>query len=98
MNKAEIIDKIVERTELPKVDVEKVMSCFFETVKSTLKGREIVRLVGFGTFSANQRKARTGRNPQTGQEYKSLLVATLSLSLGKSLKIISTEKILDLES
>ena len=68
MNKAEIIDKIVERTELAKGDVEKVMSCFFETVKSTLKGRQTVRLVGFGTFSANQRKARIGRNPQTGQE------------------------------
>lgn len=68
MNKAELIDKIVAKTELTKADVEKVMSCFFETVKGALKDKQSVRLVGFGTFSANERKARTGRNPQTGQE------------------------------
>lgn len=70
MNKAEIIDKIVESTELSKIEVGKVMSCFFDTVKNTLKGKQHVRLVGFGTFSANERKARTGRNPQTGEEIK----------------------------
>ena len=68
MNKAEIIEKIAEDTNLQKVDVEKTMSCFFETVKDVLKKKESVRLVGFGTFSANERKARVGRNPQTGQE------------------------------
>ena len=68
MNKAEIIDKITAQTHLPKVEVEKVVSCFFDTVKNALKGKQSVRLVGFGTFSANERKARTGRNPQTGQE------------------------------
>ena len=68
MNKAEVIDKIVAQTDLSKAEVEKVVSCFFETVKSTLKGKQNVRLVGFGTFSANERKARTGRNPQTGQQ------------------------------
>ena len=68
MNKAEVIDKIVAQTDLSKAEVEKVVSCFFETVKSTLKSKQNVRLVGFGTFSANERKARTGRNPQTGQQ------------------------------
>lgn len=68
MNKAEIIDKIVEETEMSKSDVEKVISCFFDTVKTTLKEKQNVKLVGFGTFSANERKARTGRNPQTGQQ------------------------------
>lgn len=68
MNKSEIIDKIVSQTNLSKSDVEKVISSFFDTVKNTLKGKKSVRLVGFGTFSANERKARTGRNPQTGQE------------------------------
>lgn len=68
MNKAEIIDKIAGQTQLSKTDVEKIMSCFFEAVKDTLKDKQNVRLVGFGTFSASQRKARTGRNPQTGEE------------------------------
>jgi len=68
MNKAEVIEKIVKETMLSKVDVEKVISLFFDTVKSTLKGKKNVRLVGFGTFSVNERKARTGRNPQTGEQ------------------------------
>ena len=68
MNKAEVIDNIAERTELSKGEVEKVIACFFETVKSSLKGKQNVRLAGFGTFSSNERKARTGRNPQTGEE------------------------------
>lgn len=68
MNKAEIIDKIVEQTQLSKSDVEKVMSRFFDIVKSTLKDKQNIRLVGFGTFSLNERKARSGRNPQTGQQ------------------------------
>ena len=68
MNKAEVIDKIVEKTELSKSEVEKVISSFFETIKSSLKDKQNVRLVGFGTFSSNKRKARVGRNPQTGEE------------------------------
>ncbi|MDE0091658.1 MAG: HU family DNA-binding protein [Oligoflexia bacterium] len=68
MNKAEVIDKIVEKTSLSKSEVEKVISSFFETIKSSLKDKQNVRLVGFGTFSSNERKARVGRNPQTGEE------------------------------
>ena len=68
MNKAETIEKIAEETNLSKAEVEKVMSCFFETVKNVLKSQKTVRLVGFGTFSSSERKARVGRNPQTGEE------------------------------
>ena len=70
MNKTDIIDKIAEKTELSKSEVEKVISSFFETIKNTLKDKQSVRLVGFGTFSSNERKARVGRNPQTGEEIK----------------------------
>ena len=70
MNKTDVIDKIVEKTQLSKSEVEKVVSSFFETIKSTLKNKKSVRLVGFGTFSSNERKARVGRNPQTGEEIK----------------------------
>ena len=70
MNRAELIDKIVKKTQLSKSEVEKVMSSFFETIKSALKDKQSVRLVGFGTFSSNQRKARIGRNPQTGEEIR----------------------------
>ena len=68
MNKAETIEKIAAETSLSKGEVEKVMACFFETVKNVLKEQKTVRLVGFGTFSSSERKARVGRNPQTGEE------------------------------
>ena len=70
MNKAKVIEKIAAKTNLSKSEVEKVISSFFETVKSSLKDKQTVRLVGFGTFSSNERKARIGRNPQTGEEIK----------------------------
>ena len=70
MNKTSVIDKIAEETEQQKAQVEKVISSFFNIVKESLKNQESVRLVGFGTFSVSQRKARTGRNPQTGEEIK----------------------------
>ena len=68
MNKAEVIDTISEKTKLTKTEVERVISSFFETIKSSLKDKQNVRLVGFGTFSSSARKARIGRNPQTGEE------------------------------
>ena len=70
MNKTEIIDKIAEKTRLSKSEVDRVISGFFETIKSSLKDKKNVRLVGFGTFSSSERKARVGRNPQTGEEIK----------------------------
>ncbi|MCY4320792.1 MAG: HU family DNA-binding protein [Bdellovibrionaceae bacterium] len=70
MNKTKVIEKVVQKTEVSKSEVEKVVSSFLETIKSALKDKQIVRLVGFGTFSSNERKARIGRNPQTGEEVK----------------------------
>ena len=67
MNKTEIINEISKKIELSKTDVEKVISCFFDTIKSSLKENESVKLIGFGTFSSNKRKAKAGRNPQTGE-------------------------------
>lgn len=68
MNKAEMISKISEESEVSKTDVEKVLSSFFSTVKTSLKDKQSVRLIGFGTFSSGKRKKRTGRNPQTGEQ------------------------------
>ena len=67
MNKAEMINAIAESTNLSKADVEKVIASFFENVKTSLKDNKTVKLIGFGTFSSNKRKAKAGRNPQTGE-------------------------------
>lgn len=70
MNKSELVDAIAERTGLTKADSERALSAVVEIVQSTVKGGEKVTVPGFGTFSVSERKARTGRNPQTGATIK----------------------------
>ncbi len=66
MNKAQLIEKMATETKMSKAQCENVVDCFIGNVK---KGDD-VKLVGFGTFTKAKRKARTGRNPQTGKAIK----------------------------
>ena len=68
MNKSELITSVTEKTGLEKSKVEKCVNAFIETVQSAVAAGEPVQFVGFGTFERRQRAARTGRNPQTGEE------------------------------
>lgn len=70
MNKQQLIEKIAAETNMPKAQCENVLNACFETVKKTVKKGDDVKLVGFGTFTKAKRKARTGRNPQTGKTIK----------------------------
>ncbi len=70
MNKAELIEKLSKEVALTKADTERVLDAFIETVRSSVKKGDEVKLVGFGTFTKSKRKARTGRNPQTGKAIK----------------------------
>jgi DNA-binding protein HU-beta len=70
MNKAELIDKLSKDVALTKADTERVLDAFIETVRTSVKKGDEVKLVGFGTFTKSKRKARTGRNPQTGKAIK----------------------------
>ncbi|MGC8768233.1 HU family DNA-binding protein [Calditerrivibrio sp.] len=70
MNKKDLIEKIAAKAGLKKVEAEKALEAFEEAVVEALKSGDKVTLVGFGTFSVYERKARTGRNPQTGKEIK----------------------------
>ncbi len=69
MNKAELVDALSRETNMTKTACEDWLNAFTKTVSHHMK-REDVRLVGFGTFKAIKRKARTGRNPQTGKAIK----------------------------
>jgi DNA-binding protein HU-beta len=66
MIKTELVAKIAEISGLTKTDSEKALDAFVSAVTDTLKGREEVRLLGFGTFSTAERAATIGRNPKTG--------------------------------
>jgi DNA-binding protein HU-beta len=68
MNKADLIEKISGDTGVTKTQANAALDSFVEAVTKSLKGGGKVTLVGFGTFSVSKRKARKGRNPQTGAE------------------------------
>lgn len=70
MNKAQLIEKIAAETHMPKAQCETIVDCFMTNVKKTVKKGDDVKLVGFGTFTKAKRKARMGRNPQTGKAIK----------------------------
>ena len=63
MNKSELLVNISEKSGLKKVEAERALNAFIETVTESLKKEEKVQLVGFGTFETRDRKAREGRNP-----------------------------------
>lgn len=70
MNKSELIEKIAGDTGLTKAQIEKTLDATMDTIKKSVKKGDEVKLVGFGTFTKAKRKARTGRNPQTGKAIK----------------------------
>ncbi len=70
MNKAELVSRMAEIADLPKVTAEKALNAFMEAVTEALKRGEKVTLVGFGTFMIAQRAERVGRNPRTGEQIK----------------------------
>ncbi|MCR4657035.1 MAG: HU family DNA-binding protein [Lachnospiraceae bacterium] len=86
MNKTELIDAMAKEAGLSKKDTEKALKAFTDTVTATLKKKDKVQLVGFGTFETKKRAARTGRNPQTGKEIKIKASVAPAFKAGKALK------------
>ena len=86
MNKAELIDAIAAETQLPKKDVDAVIKSFTNVVTDTLANKDSVQLIGFGTFGTSERKARTGKNPRTGEAVKIAACTVPSFKAGKALK------------
>lgn len=70
MNRAELVEAIAKQTGHTKADTDRLLTAFTGTVEKNIKKNDGVRLLGFGTFTASKRKARKGRNPQTGEEIK----------------------------
>lgn len=70
MNKAELIAKVAESTGLSKAAAGRALKEYLDSISEALSKGDKVTLVGFGTFSVNQRAARTGINPQSGKSIK----------------------------
>lgn len=87
MTKAELVEKIAKEAGISKVAAAAAMSSFMDGVVKTLKKKDgKVTLVGFGTFTKVRRKARTGRNPQTGAPIKIKARNVVKFKPGKLLK------------
>lgn len=91
MNKAELVAKIAEGAELTKVQAEKALNSFIAATTAALKANDKITLVGFGTFSAVTRAARTGRNPQTGKPLKIAAKTNGKFTPGKALKDLTAK-------
>ncbi|MBI5875018.1 MAG: integration host factor subunit alpha [Deltaproteobacteria bacterium] len=68
MTKADIVEHIFEKVGFSKKDVIDVVELVFETIKNTAESGENVKISGFGNFMVRQKRARRGRNPQTGKD------------------------------
>ena len=67
MNKGQLVEAISRDARITKTQAQDALDAFVKNVQGSLKGGDKVTIVGFGTFSASNRAARMGRNPQTGQ-------------------------------
>lgn len=85
MNKAELIAKIADDAGITKTQANDTLDSFIDAVTKTLKKGGKVTLVGFGTFSTSERKARNGRNPQTGAVIKIKKRTVAKFKAGKEL-------------
>ena len=86
MNKGDLIGKMAGTAGISKVQAGKALNAMVDSVTSSLKKGERVTLVGFGTFSTSLRKARTGRNPRTGQPLKIAARRVAKFTAGAELK------------
>jgi len=86
MTKAELIVSIGKEAKIPKASAGKALNAFSNTVMKALKKGDKLTLTGFGTFSVAKRRARIGRNPQTGKEIKIAATRVAKFKAGNLLK------------
>lgn len=86
MNKATLIGKIADDAGITRVAAASAVDSLIEGITWSLKKGQRVTLVGFGTFGISKRKARTGRNPQTGETIKIKAKKAVRFKAGKQLE------------
>ncbi|KMY50033.1 HU family DNA-binding protein [Peribacillus loiseleuriae] len=81
MNKTDLVNMVATQA-----DAKKAVDAWIEIISTTLAKEEKIQLVGFGTFEVRDRAARTGRNPQTGEEIQIAASKVPAFKPGKELK------------
>ena len=92
MNKEELVQEIAKKASVTQKEAAEVLAALIETVQKTVSKGKKVTLVGFGTFEARKRAARTGRNPQTGDTIKIEAKKVPAFSAGKKFKEMVNNK------
>ncbi len=88
MNKSQLIDRIAEEAGINKTEAGKALGAMLDAVTDTLKDGGKVSLIGFGTFSVQERAARDGHNPSTGKKIKIAAKKVPKFKAGAELKRI----------
>jgi DNA-binding protein HU-beta len=86
MTKADLIDSVAAKLELPKGQAERAVNVVFDDIVAALRTGDKVNISGFGTFAVSVRKARTGRNPKTGESIQIAASKSAKFKAGKVLK------------
>jgi DNA-binding protein HU-beta len=86
MTKADLIESIAAKLDLPKSTAERAVNTIFDDMVGALRGGDKVNISGFGTFAVSERKARTGRNPKTGEAIDIPASKSAKFKAGKALK------------
>ena len=86
MTKAELVAAMAKEAKIPKVSAERALNAFAGAVTKALKKGDKLTLTGFGTFCVAKRRARKGRNPQTGKEIKIAATRVAKFKAGNLLK------------
>ncbi|MES5930146.1 HU family DNA-binding protein [Bacillus cereus group sp. MG9] len=86
MNKTELTKQVAVTAELSQKDAAAATQAVLDAITSTLANEEKVQILGFGTFEVRERAARTGRNPQTGEEMQIAASKVPAFKAGKELK------------
>jgi DNA-binding protein HU-beta len=86
MTKAELIESVASKVDLPRAIAERAVNTMFDEMTAALSQGDKVNISGFGTFSVSTRKARTGRNPKTGASIEIAASRAAKFKPGKTLK------------
>jgi integration host factor subunit alpha len=86
LTKADLVEKILDETELHKRDAKELVDQFFEEVKTALESGRSVKLSGYGNFDLRDKKQRPGRNPKTGEEIPITARRVVTFKPGQKLK------------
>jgi len=84
--KLDIINKVADKTGVPKIKAEVAVEALFDAMKKALQNGERIELRGFGVFVVKPRKRGIGRNPRTGQEVAIPAGKTIRFKPGKDLQ------------